>query len=189
MTDEQTTERRERVARALREAMFGGIEEPIEAGWLRLADAAIAAYESLEPRYEQVGWWNERRGCHDIAYTPSRHHDYECFVTDEPVYRRVVPPQEGRNGSVEAAESVAQEAEGRRQITWAEAWAELGALDMDVDSHIPDHPQEAEGTCPTCGGRGVIPFESDDPEAPEFEPCPDPFHSVSPNPEGTNDGE
>lgn len=41
--------------------------------------------------------------------------------------------------------------------------AEIG----EADSEPP-----AEPACEVCGGRGVIPFESDDPEAPEFEPCP-----------------
>jgi hypothetical protein len=38
-------------ARALREAMFGGIEEPIEDGWLRLGAAVVDALH-----LEQVGW-------------------------------------------------------------------------------------------------------------------------------------
>lgn len=39
---------REQIARALREAMFGGIEEPIEAGWLRLADAVLTVLDKGE---------------------------------------------------------------------------------------------------------------------------------------------
>src|SRR5690606_27072886 len=56
MTDEQTTDRRERVARALRDSLYPNLPDdtPLGDGWLRHADAAIAAYESLEPEYEQV---------------------------------------------------------------------------------------------------------------------------------------
>jgi hypothetical protein len=100
MTDEQTTERRERVARALRTDRYDA-RITNEA----LADAAIAAYESLVPEYEPVNAWlvNGKVRASRMVERP----------TNEHLYRRVVPPQEaGRNGSVEAAESVAQEEEG-----------------------------------------------------------------------------
>jgi hypothetical protein len=58
--------------------------------------------------------------------------------------------------------------------------------------HYPTGVKSAEvaaapepGRCPTGCVDGVIPFESDDPEAPEWEHCPDPFHDGT----GTEGGE
>ena len=100
MTDELTTERRERVARALRDSLCPNLPDdtPLGDGWLRHADAAIAAYESLEPEWEQVG--NER-GPWLCTYHGSEWHPIVDYCAGaqpaserEPVYRRVVLPQE-----------------------------------------------------------------------------------------------
>lgn len=42
-------------------------------------------------------------------------------------------------------------------------------------------------SCEMCMGQGVIPFESDDPEAPEFEPCPNGCVASGPQGEGNTD--
>lgn len=94
MTDEQTTERRERIARVLRESLYPNLPDdtPLGDGWLRHADAAIAAYESLEPEYEYVkiagGWFNEERQTLFSKFTAVRPEWKAVY------YRRVVPPQE-----------------------------------------------------------------------------------------------
>ena len=51
---------------------------------------ALLATDLFVPAGElkPLGWWNERRGFHAIAEAPEIH-EYECYATDEPVFRRV----------------------------------------------------------------------------------------------------
>mgnify|MGYP000856665182 CR=1 FL=1 len=65
MTDRD--ELREKVAKALRDAMFTGSTAPLGDGWYRYADAVLAVL----PTWEQVGWMSLAGTVHDEWYANS----------------------------------------------------------------------------------------------------------------------